>query len=235
MTGMEFRIPKSNVSAKTIYDFKRLEQKHYLLLPCEVQEEQEAICMCFHLKGFRPLTELKEEEEAVKLPCLWQIAELEELYQRLDFSLEPGNLYCDISGRVRVKIRDIIPAVYKDRERQFLKQYKALIVYMMEKSTHSYEDYLSAGSEMMGGQSEITGLWDEMSQGIKVFLEAKTVPEMKELLEESYNQVREKEKKNMIRIERKKYERMRKSRIVSTVLLVIYTAAVFYSLIWYQP
>lgn len=232
---MELRIPKADMSAKTIYDFKRLEQKHFLLLPCEIQEEQEVICMSFHLKGFKPLTELREEEEALRLSCLWQIAELEELYQRLNFSLEPGNLYCDISGRVRVKIRDTIPVVYKDRERQFLKQYKALIVYMMEKGTHSYEDYLSAGGEMMGGLSGLTGLWEETSQGIKAFLEAKTVPEIKELLEEFYNQVREKEKKHMMRIERKKYERMRKSRIVSTVLLVIYTAAVFYALVWYQP
>lgn len=232
---MELRIPKADMSAKTIYDFKRLEQKHSLLLPCEIQEEQEVICMSFHLKGFKPLTELKEEEESVRLSCLWQIAEFKELYQKLDFSLEPGNLYCDISGRVRVKVRDIISVAYKDKERQFLEQYKALVVYMMEKNTHSYEDYLSAGSEMMGGQSGITGLWEETSQGIKAFLEAETVPEIKELLEEFYNQVREKEKKHMMRIERKKYERMRRYRIVSTVLLVIYTAAVFYALVWYQP
>lgn len=231
---MELRIPKDDMSAKTVYDFKRLEQKHFLLLPCEIQEEQEVICISFHLKGFQPLTELREEEEAVRLSCLWQIAELLELYQRLDFSLEPGNLYCDISGRVRVKIRDIIPGVYKDRERQFLRQYKALIVYMLEKGTHSYEDYLFAGSKIMGGQSGITGFWKETLHGIKAFLEAETVSEMKGLLEEAYNQAREKEKKDMVRIERKKYKRMRRDRIVSIVLLVIYTAAVFYALVWYQ-
>lgn len=48
---MKIRIRKSDMSAKTVYDFKRLEEGHHLFLPCKIEEEKETVCMSFDLRG----------------------------------------------------------------------------------------------------------------------------------------------------------------------------------------
>ena len=40
---MKLRLQKNEISAKTIYDFKRLEEENYLFLPCKVEEEKETV------------------------------------------------------------------------------------------------------------------------------------------------------------------------------------------------
>ena len=95
---MKIRIRKSDMSAKTVYDFKRLEEGHHLFLPCKIEEEKETVCMSFDLRGMKEAEELKKEDRVMKLRFLLQVADLEELYQRYEFLLEPENLYYDILG-----------------------------------------------------------------------------------------------------------------------------------------
>ena len=131
---MKVRLRRNDLTAKGIYDFKRLEEDNHLFLSCRIEEEKEAVCMNFDLRGMKMLEELKGADRLEKLVVLLHVAELEEPYRNFEFSLDPGNLYYDILGRVRVKVRDVISSRPRNRMREFLRQYQALIGYFLEGS-----------------------------------------------------------------------------------------------------
>lgn len=219
---MKVRIRKSDMSAKTIYDFRRLEERHHLFLPCKIEEEKETVCMSFDLRGMKEAEALKEEERSMKLKFLLQAADLEELYQRYDFSLEPENLYYDILGRVKVKRRDIYPSDGKNRTRHFLRQYQALIGYLLEGS-RPYEDYFYGGTELLK-------LQDQMA----IFFEPETIQEEKKILTEYYENLLE-EEKNTIKVRKSKYKQLIIYSMLSIFLLILSVLALVYSFGWYMP
>ena len=59
---MKVRIRRSDLRAKGKYDFRRLEEKNHLFLPCRIEEEKETVCMNFDLRGMQIFEELKKEE-----------------------------------------------------------------------------------------------------------------------------------------------------------------------------
>lgn len=222
---MRIRIQKSETAAKTNYDFRRLEEKNSLFLPCRIEEEKEAVSMNFDLQGMKSFEELKEEEIYVRLAALIQVAELKEIYRKYEFSLDPGNLYYDMLGRIKVKRRDIISASGRNRMKHFLKQYQALIGYILGRSG-VYEDYLYGDLAFLraDGEEELVKL-----------MELETVQEEKKVLSEYYSRLLQKEQENMQKIERKKYRRLIRCSIVSFVLLIVLFLAFLYSLVWYIP
>ncbi len=219
---LKVRIRRSDLRAKGIYDFKRLEEKHHLFLPCRIEEEKETVCMNFDLRGMQIVEELKKEEEAMKLAVLLHVAELEELYRKYEFSLDPGNLYYDLLGRVRVKTRDVVSTAQKGRMKNFLRQYQALIGYILEGS-RPYEDYLYHGLEILKPEDEVTGL-----------MEPETVQEEKQILSEYYGRILEKEK-NMRKVEIRTYRRLVRYGMFSACLLLLLITAFIYSFGWYMP
>lgn len=208
---MRVRIQKSDMAAKTCYDFRRLEERHHLLLPCKIEEEKETVCMSFDLRGMRILEERKEADMLEKLASLLYAAELEELYVRYDFPLEPDNLYCDILGRVKVRRRDIVPAGQTDRRKDFLRQYQALTGYILDGS-RPYEDYLYGGYELLKAKGK------DMAAGL---LEPETMQEEKKLLLEYYETLLEDEKKYVRKVEIKRYKRLLRYRRVLLFLLLM--------------
>ncbi|MCI8666044.1 MAG: hypothetical protein HFG82_05195 [Dorea sp.] len=220
---MKVRIRRSDLRAKGKYDFRRLEEKNHLFLPCRIEEEKETVCMNFDLRGMQIFEELKKEERLTKLAVLLQVAELEELYRKYEFSLEPGNLYYDLLGRVRVKLRDIITTPHKSRMKNFLRQYQALIGYILEGS-RPYEDYLYGGLKLLKPQEEAAS-----------FMEPETVQEEKQILSEYYSQLLEKEKKHMRKVEVRNYRRLVRYSMVSACLLFLLIIAFAYSFGWYMP
>lgn len=220
---MKARIRRNDLTAKSIYDFKRMEEKNHLFLPCRIEEEKETVCMNFDLRGMKIFEELKGAGKIEKLAVLLYAAELEEPYQNYEFSLDPGNLYYDILGRVRVKIRDVVPSVSKNRTKAFLRQYQALIAYIMEGS-RPYEDYLYGGVELLQAKDEITGL-----------MEPETVQEEKKILSEYYLNLLEEEKTHTARVGKRLYRMLARYGMVSAFLLVLSGAAFVYSFGWYMP
>ncbi len=220
---MKVRIRRSDLAAKGTYDFRRLEENSHLFLPCRIEEERESVCMNFDLRGMKMFEELKDAERLWKLAVLLHVAELEEPYQNYEFSLDPGNLYYDILGRVRVKTRDVISSGPKNRMREFLRQYHALIGYILEGS-RPYEDYLYGGMEILQAKDEITGL-----------MEPETVQEEKKILSEYYTNLLEEEKKNTRRVGKCGYRRLVRYCAASACLLFLLAVSTVYSFFWYMP
>ena len=176
---MKVKVPKTALRAQPGYDYRRLEREDFFLLPLRIEEEKETVCMNFDIRGMRPFEELKGTGKEQKLSGLLQAGELVRLHQLYDFSLSPENLYYDISGRVRVMMRDIASDQERGRQQRFLKEYQALAGYILEGS-RSFEDYLSGGYEILKGRSGEAGLF-----------EPETVREEKAFLSEYLEQVLE--------------------------------------------
>lgn len=205
---MKIRIQRNDIAAKTSYDFRRLEEKSHLFLPCKIEEEKDAVTMSFDLQGMKSFEELKEENIYIKLRALIQAAELLEPYRKYDFLLEPGNLYYDFLGRIKVKQRDIIFSSERNRMKCFLKEYQALILYILE-GLGAYEDYLYASKELLRAKRKLVML-----------LEPETVQEEKRILSEYYKELLEEERSITRRVDRKKYTWLVRYSIISVFLLV---------------
>ena len=222
-TNTEIRIQKADMKARTSYDYRRLEQRHSLLIPCSVEEEKETLYIKFNTEGMQPFETLRGESRLRKIEVLLQAAELKNLWTGFEFSMHPDNLYYDRLGRVKVARRDIADANDPGREERFLKMYRALAGYILEGS-RSYEDYLSGGAEILKNREEFVRL-----------MEAETFEAEKSYLIGLYETTLAKEKQTTQRVGRRKYRTLVVYSIISAVLLAGLAAACIYSFAWYIP
>lgn len=221
--NMEIRVQRADMEAKTIYDFKRLEHGTISMLPMTIEEEKETLLLCFNMEGMHSITEVQKMEKLQKLEIILQIAELEKDYMWFEFQLSPDNLYYDRLNRVKIKFRDITIGLQKDRKKQFLKLYQALIGYILDGS-RPYEDYLSGGKEILKDQKEVVTL-----------LSAETMEEEISLLQTLYENYKKEETIFKIKVDKKKYKKLSIYGIVSSVLLVVLFSAVVYGYFWRIP
>lgn len=221
--NMEIRVQRADMEAKTIYDFKRLEHGTISMLPMTIEEEKETLLLCFDMEGMHSITEVQKMEKLQKLEIILQVAELEKDYMWFEFQLSPDNLYYDRLNRVKIKFRDITIGLQKDRKKQFLKLYQALIGYIMDGS-RPYEDYLSGGKEILKDQKEVVTL-----------LSAETMEEEISLLQTLYENYKKEETIFKIKVDKKKYKKLSIYGIVSSVLLVVLFSAVVYGYFWRIP
>ena len=75
-TNTEIRIQKADMKARTSYDYRRLEQRHSLLIPCSVEEEKETLYIKINTEGMQPFETLRGESRLRKIEVLLQAAEL---------------------------------------------------------------------------------------------------------------------------------------------------------------
>ena len=220
---MKIRIQRNDMTAKTGYDFRRLEEKSHLFLPCRIEEEKDAVTMCFDLQGMKSFEELKGEDTYIKLKALLETGELKELYRKYDFLLEPGNLYYDFLGRIRVRQRDIILPSQRNRGKCFLKEYQVLILYILE-GKRPYEDYLYGSKELLRAEHKLVML-----------LEAETVQEEKRILSEYYKNLQKEERAATKRVDRMKYKWLVRYSILSVFLIIFLLAVSVYSFVRPAP
>lgn len=220
---MKIRIQKNELTAETGYDFRRLEEKNHLFLPCRIEEEKETVLMHFDLQGMRSFEELKDEEIFIRLTALIQVAELREVYRKYEFSLDPGNLYYDMLGRIKVRSRDVISSAAKNRAKNFLKQYQALAGYLLD-GIRLYEDYLHGSPEFFTG-----------NPGLLELMKSESVQEIQKILSEYYGSLCRREKESMKRVERRKYNLLVYSSIVSAFFLLLLLTMSAYGFLWKIP
>ena len=189
----EIRIQKADMTADTVYDYRRLEQEDPQMLSCTIEEEKETLRIEFDTADMMPFEQLKGEDRIKKIEVLLQAADLEKLYTKFDFSMQPDNLYYDRLGRVKIKRRDVIAAGDNGREARFLKMYQALTGYIMEGS-RPYNDYLSGGLSIIKKNEEFVSL-----------MSPETMEEEKQVLTGLYENTRKKERETTLRVDRKRY------------------------------
>ena len=199
---------KSELTAKNIYDYKKLHFNDPHLLACEIMEEKETLVFSYYIKYLKAFAEIRREHKITQLGILIGVTKLAKLAESYSFQLNPENLYYDVNGQLMVKQRDIYEAGKEFQEADFTAQYKALVGYTLQKK-YNYEDYFQGGMQLLN-KSEI----------LKPFFEAADVEEIKKLLNEAYEQEDNLNKFTRIQVGKSKYRNLRAILICFTVLLL---------------
>ena len=140
-------VKKSELSAQTIYDYKKMAYPNDRLLNCAITEDAETLEIVYDTEGYYPFSEIRSRTQSEKLCILADVGDLLSLREEYSFSLDPDNLYFDDNARVYVVSRDVYQGG-EIQEEDFSEEYKALIGYSLQKK-YTYEDYLEGGADLM--------------------------------------------------------------------------------------
>lgn len=205
---VEKKFKKSNVRAKTEFDFYQLKRKSEYLLDCEIERSIDEVTFMFEIKEERLVQEVRELMLMYKYQLLINVSLLYVDVQRLSISLAPENLYFDVNMMPKAMLRDIYDEVGFQVE-DFTQQYKSLIGYVLQ-DKYSYEDFYQGGNQLLG-KNKITSM----------FLDANTMEEVVDILREEYHKLQEKLQYSMIEVDKKKYRVLKLVSRISIVLLVL--------------
>lgn len=144
---LEEKIKKSELKAKSNYDYKRLIFPKQYLIPMDLEENKEEITFRYEVEHLTCFTNIRKETSIVQLAILISTGALFEAIAEYAFCIHPDNLYYDVNGQVRIKQRDVYERGSETEEKIFLDSYKALVGYAWQKR-YSFEDYLQGGKNL---------------------------------------------------------------------------------------
>lgn len=167
---MEETIKKSSMCAKSADDYERLLKIRPQFLNVKMQEEKETVSFQFDIEERKSFLQLREEKKLNRLRALLEIASLQQLFTEYHFSLDPENLYYDRNYRAVIKNRDLYERGITGSEEEFLKQFKALTGYVMQKK-YRFEDYYMGGQDLYKKNSFLKKLCNvETMEAMTAFL-----------------------------------------------------------------
>lgn len=167
-------IKKSGMCAKEEQDLRKLAKAESVFLQCQFIEEKEIIIFYYDIQDKNIYLKLRQEKKINKLRALLRIAELRPYFISYHFSLDPANLYYDRNFMPYIKGRDLYERGVEGDEQIFIKEYKALIAYVMQKR-YSFTDYVAGGEDLY-----------KKNGFLKVLAEKNTVEEIVDYLKEEY-------------------------------------------------
>lgn len=206
-TNIKKSFKKSNVHAKSDFDFYQLQRKSEYLLNCKIERSIDEIIYDFELQEEQSFQEVFTLTTTYKYQLLINISHLLEDSKRLSISLAPENLYFDINMMPKAMIRDVYEENTFD-ESIFVQQYKSLIGYVLQ-NKYSYADFYQGGNQLLA-KNKLTA----------PFVTLETHQEILETLHKEYKKVQEKLQYAMMEVDKKKYKRLKISSRLSLVLLI---------------
>ena len=138
---------KSEMAAQSNYDYQKITYQQEHFVPCSIKESKEDLEMEFDTDAVFAIANIRNSAKESKLAALIDVAKLVKYGNDYTFSLNPENLYCDHCHRVYILERDVYKKGHTFDENNFLKEYKALIGYLMQKK-YTYENYYNGGLEL---------------------------------------------------------------------------------------
>jgi type VII secretion protein EssB len=215
-------VKKSELRAQNLYDYKWLTYSENYLLDVTIAEEKEEISFSYTVEGWKPISQIKEEELVQRLLILEAVGTLLSAREKYDFSLEPSNLYYDKHGMVKIKRRDIQPDETRV-ENDFICEYKAVIGYALQKK-YGYEDYVEGGLDLLGKDGILGRIRD-----------LQTVEEIQEVMLEEYNKIQEEQRKNKQLVSKKKFITIRLLAIFLGIISIGLTGYTIYHFAVTEP
>lgn len=214
---------KSDIHAKTEYDFAFLSRANHYLIPLAITQEHENIRFVYDICRLIDFASLIDEELLDELSLLINVAELESLLVDYSFNLTPDNIYTGVGNRVYIKTRDIQTEEREKYEQKFLMQYKSLIAAMLQ-TKYSYNDYLEGGISLMSK--------DEFLSQISL---ANNTEEIKSLLLNKYTCLKQEKKDKFLTVSNNVFRTLKVSVIILIITIVIGAGYSLYHLFYVEP
>lgn len=199
---------KSKINAVNDFDFYQLERKSDYLLDCQILRSLNEVSfefICNHEKAFE---EVKKLSLIFKYQALINIHYLLKDSKRIKISLNPNNLVFDTNMMPKAIMRDVYTTDSYD-ETDFVKQYKALIGYILQ-NKYTFTDYYQGGNQLLS-----------KNKSTAAYLDVTTLDELMETLNKEYNEVQEKLQHSLVEVDKHKYKRLTILNKVVIVLLVL--------------
>lgn len=211
---LEEHMKKSDMKAKDIFDYEYLTRTVVGLLPLQIEEEDEDIILKYSIENVNPLSELKEEELEYRFRFLQNFYTLQNVYQDYDILLEEDNIYYDNNFMPYIAFRDIRLPDEKADETIFMEEYRQVIAGVLSRK-YSLKQVKESGIEIVRKDKKLEFIFEEKS------------------LQELYGQIRQKadevyedNRKNKVRLDKKKYQignRVAIGVFVVLLAIIVYT------------
>ena len=124
---LEETVKKSNLNAKSKFDYEKLIYPMNYLLPCTYQEELEEIIFSYDLTGMKAVTQIKDEAKEKQYQFLINFSKLYSLSRDYVIPLTPDNIYYDENYQPHIKRRDIYQKGQSGKREDFIFYYKTYI------------------------------------------------------------------------------------------------------------
>lgn len=206
---LEVQVKKSEIRAKTVFDYEFLMQKRIGFVPLKMEEKEEEITFIFDISGLRPMAELKEEELEYRYRFLQNLILLQELWDEYDLNTEPENIYFDYNYIPYILKRDM----KSQNEKNFLIFAKELAIGLLCPK-YDYKQIHESGVEIAKDEKNIKML-------VTCEREEDFFKYMQEEAEEQYDI----NKNQMIRVDRKKYNMQ--ARIIMSIMGVLFVLLIY--------
>ncbi|MBC1934075.1 type VII secretion protein EssB [Listeria seeligeri] len=212
--------PKSKTHAKEIAQLELLEKPANHFVPAKITSDSDSYTISYdidkHTYGFEQVRKMERED---KLRALRNIADLSDMLNtRYTFFLHPDNLIFDINlvpSIIHRGIKNILPP-YELSEATFFKQYQCFVIAMFSKK-YSFDNlYNGSLASARGTQFE------------KSILDAKTIQDIADILEEAYVKENTAVHKNISRVPKKKYRTFRGLAVGFIIVAVLLAVPVSY-------
>lgn len=219
---MEERIKKSSLAAGNVYDYKKIMYPNPYFIEAKIEEDEEELVVTYQLEGQTSLQQIRAEDVLERLAILRNAAVLTMCREEFRFRMNPDNLYYDRNHLVYVKQRDIYEEGGAYSPEEWLKEYKSLIGYALQKQ-YSYKDYLNGGMQLLKN-----GFLGRIR-------EAETADEVRKLLEDRYDEIAEERRRDKILLNKKHYIRLRRAFAVLLALCIAGGAYIAFDRVKNEP
>lgn len=180
------KVKKSQLHAKSNYDFHKLRSAGEHFLPMNWEEDAETVSFQYEIGRMTSFSEIRKEDKVVIFNILMQIAKFETDREDYSFSIEPANLFYNSNGQVCIKQRDLTV----ECEENFTLEYKALIACALT-GEYTFKDYLEGGEDLL-----------KKNKAVKQFFELSDTEEIVEHLEQLKKEYLERQKKRKVSVNR---------------------------------
>lgn len=221
-TKISVTAKKSELQAKTLYDYKKLEYPQERFLDCVIEEKAETLEFIYDTAGYHPFSDIHNIVRTEKLRVLADAARLVTCRKEYSFSMDPQNLFFDESFRVYILERDV-RSTKGGNDDEFLIEYKCLIAYALQ-DKYGYYNYLEWGDDLFKKNKFLQKLY---------LLE--NAEEVTTVLWEDYYRLREEIKAHKLLVNKSAYRSGRVYMIISTLFLVGCIALIGYFYLFDRP
>ena len=214
---------KSDIHAKTEYDFAFLARANDRLVPVEIKDEYETVCFNYDTTHLRSLSAVNDKDILSVLIMLMNISRFEDLLSDYSFELSPSNTFVEINNNVLIMTRDIQTEDEKSYNKRFLLQYKAIIASLLQKN-YSYNDYIEGGMSLMSKDEFLSSVYRSGS-----------VNDIQILLQDRYLKYKQEKQTKYIEVNRSKFVGMRIAIAMLSVLFALCVALIVNHMLYVEP
>lgn len=206
---------KSKINAASDFDFYQLERKSEYLLDCSIFRTLDEVNFEFQYNHEKTFEEVRKLSLTFKYQALINIQYLVKDSKRIKISLNPNNLVFDINMMPKAIMRDVYTTdTYNEKD--FVKQYKSLIGYVLQ-NKYTFNDYYQGGNQLLS-----------KNKATNPFFEVTTLTELLEILNKEYSAIQEKLQHSLIQVDKRKYKRLNILNKIIILLLILSIAGFGY-------